>query len=44
MPRSHFIYMVRFKACGTVLAAFTVKREAVEWALRESGHPLNSRR
>ena len=40
MPRSHYIYLVRYNACGTVLGAFTVKREAHEWALRESGHPL----
>ena len=40
MPRSHYIYLVRYNACGTVLGAFTVKREAVEWATRESGHPL----
>jgi hypothetical protein len=40
MPRSHYIYLVRYNACGTVLGAFTVKREAEEWALRESGHPL----
>ena len=40
MPRSHYIYLVRHKACSTVLAAFTVKHEAQEWALRESGHPL----
>ena len=40
MPRSHYIYLVRYNACGTVLGAFTVKHEAQEWALRESGHPL----
>ena len=40
MPRSHYIYLVRYKGCNAVLAAFTVKHEAVEWALRESRHPL----
>ena len=40
MARSHYIYFVRMKACGTLLAAFTVKHEAHTWAKRESKQPL----
>jgi hypothetical protein len=40
MPRAHYIYLIRYNAFSTVLAAFTVKREAQEWALRKSGYPL----
>ena len=40
MARSHYIYLIRNKACNTVLAAFTVKYEAQQWAVRKSGRPL----
>ena len=40
MARSQYIYLVRYKE--TLLAAFTVKHEAVSWARFRSGHPLET--
>jgi len=32
MARAHYIYLVRLKASGRLLGAFTVKHEAHTWA------------
>ena len=40
MARSQYIYLIRYKACRTVLGGFTVKHEAHAWAKRTSGHPI----
>jgi hypothetical protein len=38
--RSQYIYLIRYKACRTVLGGFTVKHEAHTWAQNTSGHPI----
>ena len=38
--RSTYIYLIRYKACRTVLGGFTVKHEARTWA-KTCGHPLD---
>jgi hypothetical protein len=42
MARSAYIYFVRYRECGTLLGAFTVKKEANQWAEFHSGHPLHA--
>ncbi len=37
MARSHYIYLVRFKATKALIGAFTVKQEAITWAKRWCG-------
>jgi len=40
MARSTYIYFVRMNATDQLLGAFTVKHEAVMWAVRVSKQPL----
>jgi hypothetical protein len=42
MARAQYIYLVRYKQCGTLLGAFTVKHEAHTWAKDHAGHPLEA--
>jgi len=42
MARSQYIYLIRLKVSGRLLAGFTVKGEARTWAERKSGRQLEA--